>query len=66
MNKPATQNAYERDPADRSFLEQMALNRSVVGAAEDERLRDGVQSTKWERRGLFGRLRRRPDLREAA
>jgi hypothetical protein len=62
MNQPATQFEYEVEVVQRSVSEQLAMNRSVVLAAEDERLRAGLHPARWERRGPFGRLRPRPGL----
>jgi hypothetical protein len=42
------------------------MTRSAVAAAEDEELRAAVHPTRWERRGFFRRLRRRPGLGVAA
>ena len=42
------------------------MTRSAVAAVEDKDLKDAVNLTRWERRGFFGRLRRRrPELGEA-
>jgi hypothetical protein len=66
MNQPATQFEYEVEVVQRRIGEQMAMNRNVVVAAEDERLRAGLHPARWERRGLFGRLRPRPGLKKVA
>jgi hypothetical protein len=66
MNQPATQFEYEVEVVQRSIGEQLAMNRSVVLAAEDKRLRAGLHPARWERRGPFGRLRPRPGLKEVA
>jgi hypothetical protein len=66
MNQPAIQISDHRETFDVSVTEQLALNRSVVAAAEDDRLRDAVHPARWERRGVLGRLRRRVRLGEAA
>jgi hypothetical protein len=59
MNHPATQIEYEPQFIERSVAEQLALNRSAVAAAEDDHLARAVHPSRWERRGLFRRLRRR-------
>jgi hypothetical protein len=66
MNQPATQTSHRREPADATVTEQLALNRSIVAAAEDDRLREAVHPARWERRGVLGRLKRRVRLSEAA
>ena len=66
MNHPASKIEYEPQFIERSVAEQIALNRSAVGAAEDDRLARAVHPSRWERRGLFGRLRRRRGLEEVS
>jgi len=66
MNQPATQISHRREPADATVTEQLALNRTIVAAAEDDRLREAVHPARWERRGVLGRLKRRVRLSEAA
>ena len=66
MNQPATQNVTESPAFHRGIREQMAMTRSAVSAGEEKQLRDAVHAAKWERRGLFRRLRRRPGLSEVA
>ena len=66
MNQPATQIATESPAFHRGIREQMEMTRSAVSAGEDKQLRDAAHPTRWERRGFFGRLRRRPGLSEAA
>jgi hypothetical protein len=66
MNQPATQTSDGRETADATVTEQLALNRSIVAAAEDDRLREAVHPARWERRGVLGRLKRRVRLSEAA
>jgi hypothetical protein len=66
MNQPATQIGHERNAARRSVGEQLVLNRNIVAVAEDHRLLDAIHPTRWERRGLFRRLRQRPGLAEVA
>jgi hypothetical protein len=66
MTQPATQISDRREPADATVTEQLALNRSIVAAAEDDRLREAVHPARWERRGVLGRLKRRVRLSEAA
>jgi hypothetical protein len=66
MNQPATQLHTQSPAFHRGIHEQLAMTRSAVAAAEDKQLRDAVQPTRWERRGPFRRLRRRPGLSEAA
>ena len=66
MNQPATRLADESPAFHRGIHEQMAMTRSAVAAVEDKDLKDAVHATRWERRGFFGRLRRRPGLSEAA
>jgi hypothetical protein len=66
MNQPATKIENESPAFHRGIHEQMAMTRSAVAAVEDKDLRDAVQPTLWERRGFFGRLRRRAGLREVA
>jgi len=66
MTQPATQISDRREPADATVTEQLALNRTIVAAAEDDRLREAVHPARWERRGVLGRLKRRVRLSEAA
>jgi len=66
MNQPATQIATESPAFHRGVREQMELTRNAVAAGEDKHLRDAVHPTRWERRGFFRTLRRRPGLSEAA
>ena len=66
MNQPATQIATESPAFHRGIHEQMAMTRRAVAAGEDKPLRDAVHPSRWERRGLFGRLRRRRGLHEVA
>jgi hypothetical protein len=66
MNQPATQISDRRETFGLTVSEQLTLNRSVVAAADDDRLRDAVHPARWERRGVLGRLRRRVRLSEAA
>jgi len=66
MNQPATQIVMESPAFHRGIREQMAMTRRAVSAGEDKELRDAVHPAKWERRGLLGRLRRRPGLSEVA
>ena len=66
MNQPATKIETESPAFHRGIDEQMAMTRSAVAAVEDKELRDAVRQPRWERRGFFGRLRRRPGLSEAA
>lgn len=66
MNQPATQIATESPAFHRGVREQMEMTRSAVAAGEDNRLREAVHPTRWERRGFFRRLRPRPGLSEAA
>jgi hypothetical protein len=66
MNQPATQISDHRETFDLSVSEQLTLNRSVVAAADDDRLRGAVHPAYWERRGVLGRLRRRVRLSDAA
>jgi hypothetical protein len=66
MNQPATQIAAESPAFHRGIREQMEMTRSAVSAGEDKQLRDAVHPRRWERRGFFGRLRRRGGLHEVA
>jgi len=67
MNQPATKIETESPAFHRGTHEQMAMTRSAVAAVEDKQLRDAVHLSRWERRGIFRRLRRRrPELGEAA
>jgi hypothetical protein len=67
MNQPATKIETESPAFHRGIHEQMAMTRSAVAAVEDEQLRDAVHLSRWERRGIFRRLRRRrPELGKAA
>jgi hypothetical protein len=66
MNHPATRLHTESPAFHRGIHEQLALTRSAVAAGEEKQLRDAVHPARWERRGVFGRLRQRPGLREAA
>ena len=64
MNQPATQLVSESTAFYRGIREQLELNRRAVAPAEDKQLQDAVHPALWERRGLFGGLRRRPGLRK--
>jgi hypothetical protein len=64
MSQRAARIEYEPGFIERSVAEQIALNRSAVGVAEDDRLGHAVHPARWERRGLFRRLRRRRGLDE--
>jgi hypothetical protein len=66
MNQPATQIVTESPVFHRGIREQMEMTRNAVAAGEDRQLRDAVHPTRWERRGLFARLRRRAGLSEVA
>jgi hypothetical protein len=66
MNQPATKIETESPAFHRGIHEQMAMTRHAVAPAEDRQLKDAVHPARWERRGFFGRLRRRPGLSEAA
>ena len=67
MNQPATKIETESAAFHRGIHEQMAMTRSAVAAVEDKDLKDAVRLSRWERRGIFRRLRRRrPELGEAA
>jgi hypothetical protein len=66
MNQPATKIETESPAFHRGIHEQMAMTRSAVAPAEDTQLKDAAHPARWERRGFFGRLRRRPGLSEAA
>jgi hypothetical protein len=66
MNQPPNKIETESPAFHRGIHEQMAMTRSAVAAVEDKDLRDAVHPTRWERRGYFGRLRRRSGLSEAA
>ena len=59
MNQPATKIESESPAFHRGIHEQMAMTRSAVAAVEDKQLRDAVHLSRWERRGIFRRLRRR-------
>jgi hypothetical protein len=52
MSQTAARIAYQPELIERSVAEQLALNRRVVAAADDEGLRDHVHPTRWERRGF--------------
>lgn len=65
MNQPATQIATDSPAFHRGIREQLAMTRNAVSAGEKQ-LRDAVHPARWERRGLFRRLRRRPRLSEVA
>ena len=65
MNQTAASIEYEPELIERSVAEQLALNRSVVAAADDEELRDHVHPARWERRGFLQRLRRRASVTRA-
>ncbi len=66
MNQTAARLDYQPELIERSVAEQLALNRSVVAAADDEGLRDHVHPARWERRGFLQRLRRRAGLSKVA
>jgi hypothetical protein len=66
MNQTAARIDYQPELIERSVAEQLALNRRVVAAADDEGLRDHVHPARWERRGLLRRLRRRTGLSKVA
>jgi hypothetical protein len=64
MNQPATPFPSESPAFDRGIREQLEMIRRAVAPAEDKQLRDAVHPAFWERRGPFGRLRRRSGLRK--
>jgi hypothetical protein len=66
MNQPATQIATQSPASARGIREQMEMTRRAVAPGEDRLLQDAVHPTRWERRGFFRRLRRRPGLSEVA
>jgi hypothetical protein len=66
MNQPATRLVDESPAFHRGIHEQIAMTRSAVAAGEDKHLKDAVHPARWERRGVLGRLRRRPGLSEVA
>ena len=66
MNQPATKIETESPAFHRGIHEQMAMTRSAVAAVEDKQLRDAVHLSRWERRSIFRRLRRRAGLSEVA
>lgn len=66
MNQHATKIENESPAFHRGIHEQMAMTRRAVAAGEDKQLRDAVHPSRWDRRGIFRRLRRRPELGEAA
>ena len=66
MNQPATRLVSESPAFDRGIRAQTEMTRRAVAAGEDKHLQDAVHPARWERRGLFGRLRRRPGLSEVA
>ena len=59
MNHAAIPLLSESPAFDRGIREQMEMTRSAVSAGEDKQLRDAVHLSRWERRGIFRRLRRR-------
>ena len=66
MNQPATNIETESPAFHRGIHEQMTMTRLAVAPAEDKQLREAVNPSQWERRGIFRRLRRRSELGEAA
>jgi len=66
MSQTAARVDFQPEPVERSIAEQLALNRGVVAAADDEGLRDYVHPALWERLGPLRTLRRRSGLREVA
>jgi hypothetical protein len=66
MNQPATQIVNGSLAFHRGIREQLAMTRNAVSAGEDKKLRDAVHPARWERRGVFRRLRRRPGLSDVA
>ena len=64
MNQPATRLVSESPAFDRGIRAQMEMTRRAVAAGEDKHLQDAVHPARWERRGFFQRLRRRPGLSE--
>lgn len=66
MNQHATKIETESPAFHRGIHEQMAMTRRAVAAGEDKQLRDAVHRSRSDRRGIFRRLRRRPELGEAA
>jgi hypothetical protein len=45
---------------DIGIREQLEATTRAVGAAHDAHVREALESVEWERRGLLGRLARRP------
>jgi hypothetical protein len=66
MNQTAARMDYQPQLIERSVAEQLALNRDVVAAADDEGFRDRVHPARWERHGFLRRLRRRTGLNKVA
>jgi hypothetical protein len=62
MKQTAVRLDHRPEFIERSVAEQLALNRGVVAVAEDDRLKDAIHPARWERCGLFQRLRRRTRL----
>jgi hypothetical protein len=62
MNQAAARIDNQHEFIERSVAEQLALNRAVVAAADDEGLRDRVYPMRWERRGCLQRLRRQSGI----
>jgi hypothetical protein len=66
MNQTAARMDYQPELIERSVAEQLALNRDVVAAAENDRLQEAIHPTRWERRGFLRSLRRRTFLSKVA
>ena len=66
MNQTAARIEYQPELIERSVAEQLALNRGVAAAAEDDRLQEAIHPTRWERRGFLRRLRRLTGLTRIA
>jgi hypothetical protein len=64
MNHPAIPLVSESPAFDRGIREQMEMTRRAIARGEDKHLQDAVHPARWERRGFFQRLRRRPGLSE--
>lgn len=63
MSNPASE--FQPIPApEPSVRERIHANRSAVARAEHAHVHAAIGGQRWERRGLLGRLRRVPGLRQ--
>jgi hypothetical protein len=56
MNAPIAKNHSDGDTRRRSLAQELEPTTAAVAAAHEAHLHQAVDSVKWERRGVLGRL----------